>query len=206
LQDETLAKKLITKGFWVYFFTLFTAPIGYILRMLVSNTLTVTEVGIFYSVLGLVGLVATYNDLGLTEALQYFIPKHRIKGEKAKVRLTIIASFLMQMVTGILIFCLLYFGAEWLSTVHFHDTGAIGVLRILAFYFLGYNIIQLCSTIFVAFQDTFAQGLTSFIQQFFNLIFTVVFRLTASLTLTSYSIVRMIGVAAAIVVGVGFLI
>jgi O-antigen/teichoic acid export membrane protein len=54
LQDETLAKKLITKGFWVYFFTFFVAPIGYILRMLVSNTLSVAEVGIFYSVLGLV--------------------------------------------------------------------------------------------------------------------------------------------------------
>ena len=79
LKDETLAKKLITKGFWVYFFTFFTAPIGYLLRMLVSNTLTVAEVGIFYSVLGLMALIATYNDLGLTESLMYFIPKHWIK-------------------------------------------------------------------------------------------------------------------------------
>ena len=105
LKDETLAKKLITKGFWVYFFTFFTAPIGYLLRMLVSNTLTVAEVGIFYSVLGLMALIATYNDLGLTESLMYFIPKHWIKGEKDKVRLSIVASFLMQMVTGLLIFC-----------------------------------------------------------------------------------------------------
>lgn len=83
---------------------------------------------------------------------------------------------------------------------------AVEVLRILAFYFLGYNIIQLCTTIFVAFQDTFAQGLTNFIQQFSNLIFTVIFRLTASLTLVSYSTVWIIGVAVAIVVGVGLLI
>ena len=62
-----------------------------------------------------------------------------------------------------------------MATVHFHDMGAVGVLRILAFYFLGYNIIQLCTTIFVAFQDTFAQGLTSFSQQFASLVFTVIF-------------------------------
>jgi len=157
-------------------------------------------------VLGLISLIATYNDLGLTEALQYFIPKYRITGEKAKIRLTIIASFLMQMVTGILIFCLLYFGAEWLATVHFHDMKAAGVLKILAFYFLGYNIIQLCSTIFVAFQDTFAQGLTNFIQQFSSLIFTVVFWITASLTLTSYSIAWIVGTVAAIGVGVGLMV
>jgi O-antigen/teichoic acid export membrane protein len=190
----------------VYFFAFFTAPIGYLLRMLVSDTLTVAEVGIFYSVLGLVGLIATYNDLGLTEALMYFIPKYWIKGEKAKARLTIVASFVMQMLTGLVIFCGLYFGAEWLATVHFHDMEAIGVLRILAFYFLGYNIIQLCSTIFVAFQDTFAQGLVTFVQQISNLIFTVIFWLTASLTLMSYSVVWIIGTAVGIMVGVGLLI
>jgi O-antigen/teichoic acid export membrane protein len=66
----------------------------------------------------------------------YFIPKYRIKGEKEKARLTIFASFIMQMLTGILIFFLFYFGAEWLATVHFHDIAAVGVLKILAFYFL----------------------------------------------------------------------
>ena len=83
---------------------------------------------------------------------------------------------------------------------------AVGVLRILAFYFLGYNIIQLCTTIFVAFQDTFAQGLTGFMQQISNLIFTVIFWLTASLTLQSYSVVWIIGTAVGIVVGVGLLV
>lgn len=152
------------------------------------------------------GLIATYNDLGLTEALMYFIPKYRIKNEKRKVKLTILISFIMQMLTGILIFCGLYFGAEWLANVHFHDIAATGVLRILAFYFLGYNIIQLCSTIFIAFQDTLAQGVVGFLQQLVNLIFTVIFRLTASLTLTSYSIVRIIGTVVGILVGVGILI
>ncbi len=80
------------------------------------------------------------------------------------------------------------------------------MLKILAFYFLGYNIIQLCNTIFVAFQDTFAQGLTSFSQQFANLVFTVIFWLTASLTLTSYSIAWIVGTVVAIVVGVVFLV
>jgi O-antigen/teichoic acid export membrane protein len=205
LQDETLAKKLITKGFWVYFFAFFTAPMGYLLRMVISNTVSVTEVGIFYSVLGLMGLLSTYNDLGLTEALQYFIPKHWIAGEKAKVRLSILVSFFMQMFTGILIFCLLYFGAEWLGTVHFHSPLAAQLLKILAFYFLGYNLLTLCSTIFTSFQDTFASGLVGFANSTMTLIFSIIFRATASLTTISFAYAWLIGVGTAIIVGLGIL-
>ncbi|MDR2540470.1 MAG: oligosaccharide flippase family protein [Candidatus Peribacteria bacterium] len=202
LQDETLAKKLITKGFWVYFFAFFSAPIGYILRMFLSNTVSVSEVGVFYSVLGLMGLISSYNDLGLTEAMQYFIPKFWIKGEKAKVRLVIFVSFFMQLLMGILIFFLLYSGADWLALHHFHDPLATQILKILAFYFFGLNIITLCSTMFVSFQDTFSQGLVSAIQQVVNLVFTVVFWATASLTVVSYAWVWIIGVVTAIVTGV----
>ncbi|MDR0282619.1 MAG: oligosaccharide flippase family protein [Candidatus Peribacteria bacterium] len=136
MQDESLAKKLITKGFWVYFFVFLAAPIGYILRMFLSNSVSVAEVGIFYSVLGLITLLITYNDLGLTESLQYFIPKYWIAGEKSKVKLSIVVSFLMQMITGILIFCGLYFGTEWLASHHFQSPLAFEIIRILAFYFL----------------------------------------------------------------------
>jgi hypothetical protein len=40
-----------------------TAPLGYFAKLIISNTLSVEEVGIFYSVLGLVLLLASYNDL-----------------------------------------------------------------------------------------------------------------------------------------------
>ncbi|MBQ7075021.1 hypothetical protein IJM86_08540 [bacterium] len=45
----------------------------------------------------------------------------------------------------------------------------------MAFYFLGYNVIQLCNTIFTAFQDTCAQGATDFTRQLGILIFTIFF-------------------------------
>jgi O-antigen/teichoic acid export membrane protein len=54
LADQPLGQKLIKKGFWLYFFTIITAPVGYIIKMIVSNTLSVEDVGIFYSVLGFI--------------------------------------------------------------------------------------------------------------------------------------------------------
>ena len=76
LQDETLSQKLINKWFWAYVFTVFTAPLWYFIRLLASNTLTVSDVGVFYSILSLFGLLACYNDLWLTESMQYFLPKY----------------------------------------------------------------------------------------------------------------------------------
>jgi hypothetical protein len=44
LQQETLSHKLISKGFWAYVFVIFTAPLGYLIRLLASNTLSVADV------------------------------------------------------------------------------------------------------------------------------------------------------------------
>jgi hypothetical protein len=43
-KDETLAEKLIKKGFWLYLFTFLIAPTGYIIRIILSNNLPVSDV------------------------------------------------------------------------------------------------------------------------------------------------------------------
>lgn len=103
LKEETLAKKLIGKGSLIYIFSFLIAPTGYIIRVLASNTLSVEEIGIFYSILGLITILAAYNDLGLTEALQYFLPKYWIKKQYNHYKTIWIATFAMQLLTGIVI-------------------------------------------------------------------------------------------------------
>ena len=103
LQEETLAKKLITKGSLVYIFAFLIAPTGYIIRVLASNTLSVEEVGIFYSILGLITILSAYNDLGLTEALQYFLPKYWIGKKYDNYKTIWIVTFAMQLISGIII-------------------------------------------------------------------------------------------------------
>jgi len=194
LKTDNLSEKLISKWWWVYFFIILTAPIGYILRVILSNTISVEELGMFYGAFWLISLLYTYNDLGLTEALQYFIPKYRIAWEKEKIKLNICISFFMQMFMGILIFCALYFWSERIALHHFQNIEASRILQIMAFYFLWYNVIQLCSTIFVAFQDTCSQGATDFTRQLGILIFTIFFWTTNSLDVETYSYSRLCGV------------
>jgi O-antigen/teichoic acid export membrane protein len=82
---------------------LLTAPIGYVVKVLISNTLSVEDVGIFYSVFGLVMLFCSYHDLGLTEALQYYLPKYWIHKEYDNYKTILYVTLFAQILTGTLI-------------------------------------------------------------------------------------------------------
>ena len=75
LQDQPLWEKLIKKGFWLYFFSFLAAPAGYLIKLFVSNSISVADVWVLYSILSFVWLLNTYNDLWLTESLQYYLPR-----------------------------------------------------------------------------------------------------------------------------------
>ena len=188
LQEESLFHKLIIKWFRAYVFVIFTAPIGYLLRLLASNTLSVADVWIFYWVLSLIYLLCSYNDLGLTESMQYFLPKYRLEGKKWQIKNTIWLSFFMQMITWIVIFCLLFFNAERLAINHFHTIEATSVIKTMSFYFLWYNIIQVSNAIFVAFQDTFSSWVLRFCNMFFALIFSILFRIFVDLNVSLFAL------------------
>ena len=195
LQEETLSHKLISRWFRAYVFAIFAAPLWYLLRLIASNTLSVSDVWIFYWVLSLMSLLYSYNDLWLTESMQYFLPKYRLEGKKWQIKNTIWLSFFMQMTTWIIIFCLLFFNADRLAIHHFRAIEAENVIKIMSFYFLWTNLIQVCSTVFSAFQDTFSSGLVNFSNLFSVLIFSLIFWICASFNVSLFALAWIIWVA-----------
>lgn len=200
LQEESLFHKLINKWFWAYLFVVFTSPLWYLIRLLASNTLSVADIGIIYWVISLFGLLSCYNDLGLTESMCYFLPKYRLEGKKWQIKNTIWLSFFMQMITWIIIFCLLFFNAERLAIYHFHAVEATNVIKIMSFYFLWTNLIQVCNSVFVAFQDTFSSWLVQFSNLISVLIFSIIFRIGASFNVSLFALAWIIWIAVWILV------
>ena len=49
--EETLQKKLVRNGFWLYFFQLLIAPAGYLVKMMISREMSPEEIGVFYSMM-----------------------------------------------------------------------------------------------------------------------------------------------------------
>ncbi|MCD5382956.1 hypothetical protein LR002_02435, partial [Candidatus Gracilibacteria bacterium] len=129
-QHKSLSEKFLKKGFWLYFFSFIIAPTGYIVKILVSDSLSVSDVGLLYGILSFVGLISMYNDFGLTESLQYFLPKFITEKKYDKVKTILFYTFAIQMITGIFIAYGLFFGADFLANHYFHNEKAVIILKI----------------------------------------------------------------------------
>lgn len=202
LQEETLSQKLIKKGFWLYLFSYLIAPGGYLIRLLISNSpeVSVADVGILYSIISLISFLNVYNDLGLTESLQYFLPKFWIKKQYNQIKTTIWLSLGVQLFTAILIALGLWFGSDWLAANYFHNPISSDILKYFCFYFLGINLFQTLQSIFIAFQRTFDYQFVEFVRMWATVWFTFFCFLTDRGSIEWYSLNWLLGL------GIGILI
>lgn len=53
-KEETLTEKLVKKWFWIYLFSFLIAPSWYIIRIIVSNDLSVSDVWLLYSIISFI--------------------------------------------------------------------------------------------------------------------------------------------------------
>lgn len=193
LENESLTKKLINKWFWLYFFWYLTAPLRYITRLIISNTpeVSVANFWLMYSVMSLITILYTYNDLWLTESLQYFLPKFLIRKEYNNIKTAVRFSLTIEAITWIIISTWLWFWSNWLSIHYFHDESASIILKYFCFYFIWTNILQILQSIFKAFQRTFEVQFTEFIKALSILVLTIFFFFSDG-NIESYSLARIL--------------
>lgn len=174
-QHKSLSEKFLKKWFWLYFFTFLTAPIWYIIKIIISWDLSVEEVWVLYWVISLVTLISSYNDFWLTESLNYFLPKYIVAKDWQKYKSIVFYAFCAQFSTSILLWFLLFFGSDFLAANFFHDNAASSVLKILCLFFLWTNLFQIMSTTYMASQNTKIQKLVDFVRLMFVLWSTLYF-------------------------------
>ncbi|MCH8519033.1 oligosaccharide flippase family protein [Candidatus Gracilibacteria bacterium] len=155
--SSSLSETFLKKGFWLYFFSFIIAPTGYVIKILISQDLSVAEVGILYGIISLVTLLGAFSDFGIKESLSYFIPRFHEEGRHDKSKLLLLFGFYIQCITGVIIFSIFYFGAPYLATYYFQSEAATEVLQVFAFFFIGLNLFQLVNSFFLAVQNTFLQ-------------------------------------------------
>ena len=188
LKDENLWEKLIKKWFWLYFFSFLVAPASYLIKLFVSNSISVADVWVLYSIISLISLLNTYNDLWLTESLQYFLPRFLVKKQYNYAKTAIYLSLAVQIFTALIIACILWVGAPRLATHYFHSESAVIALKYFCFYFLWINLFQTLQSIFIAIQDTFSNQFIEFARQWSIVWFTMLFFFTWKASVQWYSL------------------
>lgn len=187
-QHASLTEKFLKKGFWLYFFWYIIAPLWYIIKIIVSWELEVEEVWILYWILSLYVLLSSFNDFGMTESMNYFVPKYSAKQEYSKIKTIIAFSFFTQFITGIIIAGFLYFGAEFLAQNYFKSEKSLEVLQIFSLFFLWMNIFRVIVTFFIAIQNTFFNKLIEFLKVVFTLLSVIYTLFWEVWTLWQYAI------------------
>lgn len=197
LPDESILTKLRTKGFWLYFFTFIVAPVSYWIKIIVSKSMSVEDLGLIYSLLWFIWIISVYNDLWLTDALQYYLPKYILKKDYLRAKGLMVFTFSMQALSGLLIGWGLYFSSNWLAIRYFDSPDAGYLLKFFWLYFLVVNFFQVLQSFFFAIQRVSTEKLIEFCRMWFVLLVTVLFRQTDSLSLFNLSLARFIGLLVA---------
>jgi len=169
--NTSTAQTFIKKGFWLYLFSFVIAPAGYIIKIILSGDLTVSEIGILYGVMSFMLLFGAFNDFGMTESLGKFIPQFIVEKAYHKVKTVLFYALSLQCVTGILLFLVFWFGADTISATLFKTSRASDIIRVFAFFFFGNNILQVSSNFFLAVQNTFVQKFCEFVRMLFVVLF-----------------------------------
>ncbi len=151
--DEPLKQKLVRKGFWLYFLTFLSAPTGYLIKIMVSQSLPIADFGLVYGILSLMTILTTYNDLGLTEALQYYLPKFLLWKKYKEAKSLLVTTRIVQFISGVVVGVLLIVFIPFLTTHYFHHPATGDMLKIFALYFLIINFYQVLQSLFIAVQD-----------------------------------------------------
>ena len=174
-KHSTLSETFLKKGFWLYLFSFIIAPIGYIIKIIITWEISVEEVWLLYWILSLITLLSSFNDFGMTESMNYFIPKYLEKKDYSKVKTIIAYAFITQLLTWTIIALFLFFWADFLAQNYFKSNQASDILKIFCLFFLWINIFQVFNNFFLVVQNTFYNRITEFLRMLFILISVLIF-------------------------------
>lgn len=169
-QHKSLSEKFLKKGFWLYLFSFIIAPIWYVIKIILSGELSVSEIGILYGIISLITLLSAYNDLWMTESLKHFIPQFVTEKRYDKVKSILFYALISQIFTSLIIASLFYFWADYISINYFKNIDAVNTLKVFAFFFVWLNVFQTINSFFLAIQDTFYHKITEMIRMLFLMI------------------------------------
>lgn len=202
--EETLTNKIVKKWFWLYFFWYLSAPLRYIIRVIIANSPDVSpsDFWVLYSIISLITFLYTYNDLWLTESLQYFLPRFYLRKQFNNIKTTIYISLLIQIFTWIIIASVLWFWSDWLAIHYFKSEIASTILKYFCFYFFVMNILQVIQTIFLSFQKTFESQCIEFTKALWITLFTISFFFLGFWDIEHYSISRVWWIAIAVIIAI----
>lgn len=192
-KEETLQHKLIFKGATLVILSFLIAPAGYIIRAIISNDLSVEEVGIFYSILGLISILLAYSWLGLNESFKYFFPRFWIQDQRQKGKVLLVLFFLSQILMAIVFAALMWWGSSWLAQHYFRFPQAQDTIKLFAIFLIVVRSLNVLTYFFETIQEVFWSKFFEFVRMWVSVVGVIYVWQRWFGSLFDYSFWRVIG-------------
>lgn len=191
-EEASLTKRLIKKGSIVTFYTVLTAPVGYIIKILYSRTLTVEEFGLLYAVIAFIGIFKAYQDLGFSFSLSYYTSRYtREHSDKQSVLVSqllshsLLSTFLFSLLLAVLVF----FSADWLAAEYFKVTGAGSVVKASSLLLVATGISMILKNLFIGLQKEAYFSSAEFVRLFSIVLFSGLLYFSHADSVFNYTVV-----------------
>lgn len=165
--------RLLKKNLWIYFFSFLIAPTGYVIKIVMTGTLSQEDYGIFVAVISFIMILGAYNDFGMSDSLNFFLPEHLQKKDKKKITQTLSIALVTQVLSSTVLAIVLFFTSGFLARYYFEAPSSRAILHIFILFFFADNIFRSINIFFQSLQDTKLQKLTEFLRNVFQLLLIV---------------------------------
>lgn len=174
-ENNFLTKRVLKSGFVIVFFSLLTSPLGYLVRMIFSRSLSVTDYGLIYAVLSFFGIFTIVNDLGFGYATSYFIPKFFLKKKYDFCWYLYKYDQLIELGTSILFSIVFILMDDYLATYFFKEPAAKELIFLFSLYLIANGLISSIQHFLVGLQENIYYSAIEFLRLGFTLLFSLFF-------------------------------
>lgn len=193
INSLSLKEKVIKGSITIMILTLLGAICAYLIRILLSRSLSIENYGLFYATFGLFSMATVYADLGFGYSVVYLLPKY-IKSKKfSKAWNTFIYGQVISFVMSLLISTVLIINAPMLAKYYLKVTGSEILIYIFCVYLITFTSINSLIQIFSGMQKEKYYSSITASRWFLTLLFSLLFLALGFSNITFYAIAWILG-------------
>jgi len=121
--------KVVVKGtFWFLLFSILSAGVFYLWRLMLTRELSTSDVGLFFAVFSFVNVITNMRELGASSAVVQLVAKYRTQGRWTLLRETLVWLLLWYAFLAAIFIAVVFIAAKPLSAYYFKDIDAVHLI------------------------------------------------------------------------------
>lgn len=193
VNSQSLKEKIIKGSLTVLILSLLGSVFAYLVRILLSRSLSIEDYGLFYATFGLFSMVTVYTDLGFGYSVVYLLPKYIRSKKYSKAWNTFIYGQCISLIMSLIISLIAISFAPVLVKYYFKVAGSEVLIYIFCTYLITFTIINSLIQIYSGMQKEKYYASITVSRWLLTLIFSTPFFVLGFSNVVFYAVALVLG-------------